>query len=212
MDNSDRDCVLVYVVRHGQTVLNAQNAFRGSKNVPLDDTGKADAQNLANIFKNVDVSHIISSDRIRAKSTAAAIASKKHQPVHTTENLRALDVGKFSGEKRNQENIDALQHYIDNPDETIPGGESLNAFKSRIDPCLSEAIDLAIESGEPVLLVAHSSVVHEVGAMLKNEHKAVLVKPGGYAVIYINDRGQVDAKPVYRPDNECMKKHAETIS
>jgi broad specificity phosphatase PhoE len=212
MASPDQDCVLVYVVRHGETVLNAQNAFRGNKNVPLNDSGKADAQNLADIFKDVDISHIISSDRTRAKSTAAAIASKKKQPVHLSANLRALDVGKFSGEKRNKENVEALQHYIDNPDEEIPGGESLSTFKSRIDPCLAEAIDLAIESESPVLLVAHSSVVHEVGAMIKGRHQSVLVKPGGYAIIYINDSGKVDAKPVYRTDNERMKLHAETIS
>lgn len=212
MASPDQDCVLVYVVRHGETVLNASGCFRGNMNPPLNADGKTDAEDLAKIFASIDISHIISSDRTRAKSTASAIASKKKQPVHLSANLRALDVGKFSGEKRNPENVDALQHFIDNPDEAIPGGESLNDFKSRIDPCLSEAIDLAIESGEPVLVVAHSSVVHEVGAFLKGEHQAVLVKPGGYAVIYINDRGQVDAKSVYRPDNERMKKHAETIS
>jgi broad specificity phosphatase PhoE len=212
MASPDQDCVLVYVVRHGETGMNSQNLFRGNKNPPLNESGKADAEDLAKIFSSLDISHIVSSDRTRAKTTAAAIARKKSQPVHMSENLRALNVGDFSGKPRTEENVAALQHYIDHPDEKIPGGESLNEFKARIDPCLQEAIELAIHSGEPVLLVAHSSVVHEVGAMIKDAHQAVLVKPGGYAIIYINDRGKLDAKPVYKPDHERMKQNTETIS
>ena len=92
MASPDQDCVLVYVVRHGETVLNAAGKFRGNLNPPLNDSGKADAEDLAKIFADVDISHIVSSDRQRAKTTADTISRKKRQPVHLSANLRALDV------------------------------------------------------------------------------------------------------------------------
>ena len=205
------DSILLIVARHGSTVLNARNAFRGSSNPPLDEQGTEDANNLADLLENVEISHIVTSDRARARQTADIIGKRKHQPVHSTENLRALDVGNLSGQKRTKANIDLLQRYLDNPDELIPGGESLNDFKARIQPCLSEAADVAIESGAPVLLIAHSSIVHEVGAWLTGDHSSVLVKPGGVAVMYVNDRGQPAAAPVYRVDHERIRS-AETLS
>ena len=37
----------LYLVRHGQTALNAEGRLRGLSNPPLDETGDAEARNLA---------------------------------------------------------------------------------------------------------------------------------------------------------------------
>lgn len=203
--------VLVYVARHGKTVLNADGCFRGNKDVPLNADGMRDAHKLATLFEGIPVSHILCSDRIRATKTAEIIAERKKREIHQSESLRALNVGDFSGKPRDAANTAALQHYIDAPDTTIPGGESLKTFKTRIRPCIYEAVTLAEEAGVPVLLVAHSSVIHEVGDMLYGDHHKILVDPGGVIAIYMQD-GLLAAEPIYKKAAQQPNQRADTVS
>ncbi len=210
MNLSDCQPVAFYVARHGQTILNASGMFRGSANPPLDATGIKQAHVLAKLFSNIDISHIFCSDKQRATKTAEIISQAKNIPIHKSESLRALNVGDFSGTPRNKESEAELQTYLDAPDTAIPGGESLNDFKSRIGPCFQQAVDIFLECGVPPLIVGHSSIVHELGAVTTKSHKAVLVEPGGVAAAYF-DGGDLKASPIFRPVNNT-KSRAETIS
>jgi glucosyl-3-phosphoglycerate phosphatase len=213
LDSSvDPNSLLVVVARHGTTLLNSSGCYRGSANPGLDAQGIRDAKNLARLLKPYPVARILSSDRLRAKQTADIIGGKRGEPVHVTENLRALNVGKFSGQERTSANVEELQHYLDHQEHPIPGGESLNSFKARIRFCLAEAAEVAIKSGAPVLLIAHSSIVHELGSYIHGDHNAVLVKPGGIAVLYINDRGKPDAAAAYRADYERILARSGAVS
>jgi len=198
------------VARHGRTALNKAKAFRGKANPPLDDVGIKEAQELAKFLESFDIFSIICSDKQRATQTADIIAKKQKIPVHQTEFLRALDVGDFSGKKRTPETESELQTYLDDPDCQIPGGESLNDFKNRIHPCIVEAVDLFCKLETPSLIVAHSSIIHEVGTMFKNNHKGVLVEPGGAVAIYFNG-SKLDVEPIFKPLS-ISGSHAETIT
>lgn len=194
----NQNSAAVYIVRHGRTVLNATNAFRGNANPPLDDVGIKQAHTVAQLFSDVPISHIFCSDKQRATKTAEIISQAKGGPVHQSEALRALNVGNFSGKPRNAESEAELQSYLNDPDCCIPGGESLNDFRSRIRPCLQEAIDLYGQCGVPPMLVAHSSVVHEIGNIATGDHKSVLVEPGGAIAVYVKN-GKITAEPIFKP-------------
>ena len=203
--------VLTYIARHGRTELNANNSFRGNANPPLDSVGIEQAHELAKLFSNINISHIFCSDKQRAVKTAEIIAAIKGCPIHKSETLRALNVGTFSGQPRNAKSEAALQEYLDNPDTTIPGGESLNEFKARIGPCIAEAIRLCEECGIPPLIVGHSSVVHEAGAITTGNHKAVLVQPGGAIALHIQN-GRLQADPFFKPLKVSPDSKAKTIT
>lgn len=207
----DDSCVVVYVARHGQTFLNAASKFRGNKNPDIDKTGIAQAHTLAKLFENIDVCAIVCSDKLRATHTAEIIAAKKGMGVHATPSLRALDVGQFSGLDRNKENTDALEGYIQNPEVLIPGGESLANFQRRIRPCIDEAVQYAEEAGKPVLIIGHSSIVHEVSSFLHNNHKQGLVEPGGVVALYVRD-GKLTSEPIFKPVPGEPSGQADTVS
>lgn len=202
--------LLFLAARHGQTELNAAGCFRGHNNIPLDSHGIRDAHQLAKFFKPIELSHIICSDKIRSHETARIIAAEKEMPVHPTPNLHAWDVGEFSGKPKDKENLAALQWYIDNPDEVIPAGESLNAFKARVRPCYKEAAEIADYCGAPVLLVIHSSNIHEIGSMLYGDHNSVLVQPGGVVAVSAQDDRLV-AESIYK-GRKPSGRTADTIS
>jgi broad specificity phosphatase PhoE len=179
-------------------------------NPPLAPEGIKEAHNLANLFSNIELGPIFCSDKQRATQTANIIAQEKGVEVHPSVHLRALDVGIFSGQKRTPESEGALQKYLDQPNVQIPGGESLGEFKSRIVPCLQQAVEMFCECGKPPLIVCHSSVVHEVGAILAGSHTAVLVEPGGVVAIYSSGDG-LKAEPIFRPVKK-IGTQAETIT
>ena len=203
--------VVCYVVRHGVTSLNKDKRFRGNANPELAPQGIKEAHKLASLFGPIEISHIFCSDKHRATRTAEIIAEAKGVPIHKSEQLRALDVGNFSGQKRTPEAESDLQKYLDQPEVTIPGGESLQNFKDRIAPCLQQAVNLYCECGVPPLLVCHSSIIHEVGALLMGGHKNVLVEPGGAVAIYSRN-GKLSAEPIYRPLKVPPSSHAGTIT
>lgn len=211
MDKQDPQ-IVCYVVRHGTTTLNANGMFRGNKNPPLDEKGIKDAHKIASLLSNIDLSYIISSDRTRAIQTADIISDVKKTPVHKTENLRALDVGNFSGQKRTPEAEAELQKYIEDPETPIPGGESLSHFKARILPCVMEAVELFKDTGIPPVLIAHSSIVHEIGSICYGDHKSILVDPGGAIGIFIDNKGKLGASPIFKPAKSAPGTRAQTVS
>lgn len=192
------DVTCLYLIRHGRTDLNQNNCFRGSKDVSLSSAGIGDIEETIKFLQSLDADpeFIITSDRKRAEESAQLLSKAFDAPVHDVHLLRALDVGKFSGQPRSEENVNELQTYLDDPDIEIPGGESLNEFKERVIPVLEECFHLACENGLG-FVVCHSSIIHEVGTQLFGDHKALVVEPGGVVVVGFED-GLPFAKSIFK--------------
>jgi broad specificity phosphatase PhoE len=203
---------LLYAARHGATTLNDSGCFRGGLDPDLNDNGRADAERLTEFFKDIPLAAIFYSSKNRSTETAKTIA-RNHPgtPIFGTDALFPWNVGMFSGQPKSPENVQKLEHYVQNPSIPIPKGESLNQFKSRIRPCLIEGMELANKAGKPVLFVVHSSVVHELGSMIEGSHSAVLVEPGGVAQV-LTDGHCLCAEPVLKPLPKPGTRRADTIS
>lgn len=195
------EVILAYVVRHGTTIMNQQNIFRGDANPPLDKKGWRDANMLANYFEPIECYQtIFCSDKLRAHSTGRAIAQRKASvDVQLVPDLRPWNIGDFGGLEKNDENKAKLQYFVQNPDIPTPNGEALNEARARTVPIFQEAIEIADQTGLPVILTVHSSVIHIVGETFGGHHEAAHVKPGGVAAIYW-DGHRINAKPIFKLD------------
>ena len=200
-----------YICRHGTTLLNQENCFRGRNDVELDAKGRRDANRLAFYFEPIEVSHIVSSDRKRADETADVIADKKGMEYRVTPMLRAWNVGIYSGKEKTPETVEEFEQYVRQPALKIPEGESLNEFKNRVRPAIMEACQVGEACGIPVLLVAHSSIVHEAGSMFHGDHSACLVEPGGAIQISMTEDGLI-ADPIFKVREEDINSGADTVS
>lgn len=204
--------IVLYILRHGATSLNLSGYFRGNANPPLAPEGLRDAHHLAEFFRDDPASFVVASDRTRATQTANIVGKAKNIDVHLTPVLRALNIGDFSGKPRSPENVEALKGYIEHPDQKIPGGESLEEFRSRICPAIWEAIEIADDSGLPGMLVAHSSIVHEASNMILGDHTACLVEPGGAVALFVH-KGKLGMDAILKPvPITSSEKKGDTIS
>ena len=85
------------LVRHGSTDWNQQRRVQGLSNLGLNETGKRQAEALAQALKNERVDAIYTSPLRRAQETARAIARFHKVEVVTLDGLIELDVGEVDG-------------------------------------------------------------------------------------------------------------------
>lgn len=89
----------ITLVRHGESVGNAEARWQGQADYPLTDTGRAQARALAERWKNENAKFdlLISSPLIRTKETAEIIAATLNVTVEFDPLWLERDNGDFSG-------------------------------------------------------------------------------------------------------------------
>jgi probable phosphoglycerate mutase len=87
----------ILLVRHGETDWNRERRWQGHADRPLNDTGRAQARELAERLAAEPLEAIYSSDLARARETAEIVASRLGLPVGIDPRLREVDVGEWSG-------------------------------------------------------------------------------------------------------------------
>jgi probable phosphoglycerate mutase len=177
---------VLYIIRHGETDLNAGNKFRGFMDVELDSNGRRQAEEARKFLQGVHFAQAYSSDLRRAAETLDIVlkGDKGLMPERLCA-LRPWNIGDMAGKAKSVANKKALAEYADNPDEPVPGGESLNWFRSRYKNVLG---DILSKQG-PTLIVQHASNDHEVGNILHHDIDALDVEPGGIIGIFKGPNG-----------------------
>ena len=85
------------LVRHGETVDNANQIMQGQTQGALNDSGVRQAEQLRDELKSTHLDAVVSSDLKRAFDTARILAEPHGLAVDTTELLRERDWGSFTG-------------------------------------------------------------------------------------------------------------------
>jgi probable phosphoglycerate mutase len=155
------------LVRHGETPWNAERRLQGHLDIPLSDHGRAQARATAIRLEGKRFDAVYSSDLARALETARSIAGSA-TPVSLPA-LRERHYGSFQGltyEEAKQSLPEAYAAFeTRNPSFEFPGGgESLRAFRSRVEGAMhSFALRHA---GQQVLIVTHGGVLDIVHRMV----------------------------------------------
>ena len=125
----------IYLVRHGQTQANADGRFQGWEDHPLNETGRAQARNLAQRAGELPLAALYTSDPVRTKETLAPLAEKRHLVMEPVAGLREISFGEWEGQKisdirRTQGRLlQSLWKHASSAD--IPGAEDLPAAQRR---------------------------------------------------------------------------------
>jgi probable phosphoglycerate mutase len=145
------------LIRHAESVWNAQGRWQGQEDPPLSPRGCAQAESLAEALGGAGVVHIVTSDLLRARATAAPIARALGLAAVPDPRLRELDVGRWGGRTRLEiAHADAaLLARFDRGDPEVPagGGESRAGLERRARAALRDIA--AAGSAGRVALVTH---------------------------------------------------------
>src|SRR5579864_978295 len=148
----------VYIIRHGQTLLNKQDKIRSWLNIPLDEQGFSEARKLGWELnrQGVQIDGLFSSDLLRSEQTTIEVAKMAgFQILGTTIGLRPWNVGSLSGTDGPTAHKVMMEHARNDPDKVIGGdGESFNIFKYRVLTCVIGLLNS--HPGKVLGLVSHS--------------------------------------------------------
>ncbi len=132
----------VFIVRHGQTALNRKKALQGRSDLPLNDTGKAEAEQAKQLLEQQDIvfDRVYSSPLSRAVATAQIIAGSGD--IRTDERLIEMDYGPYEGLDLTSPPPEIIRFFRDFVNEPAPAGmEQLSAVTARMGSFLEDLKD-----------------------------------------------------------------------
>jgi broad specificity phosphatase PhoE len=151
----------VFMVRHGATVLSAEDRFAGATDVALSDEGREQARKLAQRLCREKIAAIYASPLGRTVETAQILAAPHKLEVQTRDGFREINHGHWEGMTRREVEekfpTEAAEWEKDPYTFAPEGGESGLAVTARALPTL---IDLVREhAGENILVVSHKATI-----------------------------------------------------
>lgn len=149
------------VVRHGETIWNADRRMQGQQDSPLSERGRAQARALGVRFMTEPFDHLYSSDLARAYQTAAAIAERTGHEIKVDTRLRERAFGIFEGltaaEMASRHPEEYARFRARDPDYALPGGECTREFFARSMACFNDIGRR--HAGERIVVVAHGMLL-----------------------------------------------------
>ncbi|MDP2266137.1 MAG: histidine phosphatase family protein [Thiobacillus sp.] len=148
-------------IRHGETDWNVARRIQGHTDIPLNETGRAQALAMAFNAAHQHFRAIYSSDLLRTMETAQVLAQREDQDVKPLAQLRERHYGVFQGitaAEGAERYPQAYAHYVARDlDYDFETGESLRALAERV----SKGIDWLVRhhSGQTIAAVSHSGVL-----------------------------------------------------
>jgi uncharacterized phosphatase len=148
------------LLRHGQTDWNIDLRLQGSTDIPLNDTGRAQARFAASSLNREDWDVIIASPLSRAKDTADIVALELGMNVVVVQELIERSFGVAEGLDH------ASWRKLYESHEVIEGLESLEDLRTRT----VQLLDLIANeySGQRVLAVSHGAFIRKVLNIVTN--------------------------------------------
>jgi len=149
------------LARHGQTEWNRVERFRGRADVPLNETGLAQARATGErIAAEWEPVSVYSSPLSRAVRTAEAISEHFGLPVQVRPALVDIDYGQWQGLTPDEAREcwpEEVEAWFSAPQNArIPGGETLDDLRARAMSGVQELSDQ--HDGQTVVLVAHTVI------------------------------------------------------
>ena len=105
--------MILYLVRHGETVTNKSGLIQGQRDVELSDKGIEDAKELKDLIKSLDIDVVISSPLKRAIDTAKIITDNKY-PINIDDRIIERDWGLIEGIKFTEVDSYKNWHFSEN--------------------------------------------------------------------------------------------------
>ena len=150
----------ILLVRHGETAWNRRRIFRGTRDVPLNENGRAQADLLGERLRDRRIDAAYSSPLGRARETAERALARCELEIAPEPRLIDFDYGDWTGleeEEVSRRWPDLFAAWELTPASVRPpGGDTLGEVADRAFECMEELA--ASNSGQTTALFAHRVV------------------------------------------------------
>ena len=207
----------IYLIRHGQTDWNLEGRIQGSRDIPLNDTGRRQAASLAEGMKDRRLELVLSSPLCRARETARVLAESQGVPLLCWRELEEVRYGSWEGmtvaEIQEQFPEEYRRWWGEAGEGRPPGGESrMEAFQRGA--FLAEKIRRQVRSHKlkGVAVVSHGAMLCcMLPALLKGQapfEEGFSVQNGGITTLYMDpESGMCSLEAV----NDCSHFSGENL-
>jgi len=188
---------MVFLVRHGVTDWHDQGKVLGQRDIPLNATGRAQADAVADALAGIKIADVISSPLVRALQTAERIGEKFGIQVARDPRFNDFRVGKWEG--MTYDEISASPEYqrflADPMSERIPGGgEGMADIRKRAVGGVEQSLE-DCPSGDGIVIVTHAGLIrvlltYYAGSSPANYHR-IRVSPASVSVLSFSDDRQL---------------------
>lgn len=184
----------LFLVRHGQTEANLRGVFCGLTDLLLTPQGVEQAGQLAGWLAEVDFTHAVSSQLLRARHTADIVLAGQDINVTIDDQLNEMNFGDWEMRHHHdlqREDPDAWAAWVADWQQASPtGGESFPHFLARIEGAV-EQLKSVQNNDNNRLLVAHQGVLSLMLARLLAMPAAAMwhfhFEQGAYSVLEIHE-------------------------
>jgi broad specificity phosphatase PhoE len=153
----------IFLARHGQSESNLEERISGQADPNLTEKGLRQAQRLAEVFRGIPLTKIVTSTLRRSMETARPTAESLGISLCPLDALKEMSFGILEGRLRGHLDHKS-QHFLDQWTQDklhfrIPGGEHLLDVQNRVLPLLSQVL---MENPDGTLLVVghrHTNIV-----------------------------------------------------
>ncbi len=182
----------IYLIRHGQTDWNIKGKIQGGHDVLLNETGRRQAERLAEGMDSRPVSRIFTSTLKRAVETAEMINRRKNVEICPMPQLIEVEFGKWEGmtwDEIKEAYPKEYECWTLNPAEvTPPGGESQEQVKNRCVWTIKEILKRT-NGQEDVAVVSHgATIANLISCMMgdNQEESGIIVENASITTVNYN--------------------------
>jgi broad specificity phosphatase PhoE len=162
------------LLRHGRTADNASGRIQGQLDTPLDEIGRVQARAVAQVLVEAEPAVLLTSDLVRARDTAQALADLARMTPVADPRLRELYLGSWQGltsqeaRQRFPDEHDAWRAGVDVP---RGGGETYRQAGERALACVREHLP-SVPPGGTLVAVTHGGTARAaLGTLLELPHE-----------------------------------------
>jgi broad specificity phosphatase PhoE len=179
----------MYLARHGQTAYNAEGRFQGQGAVPLDDTGRAQAAELAERAVPYEFASLWCSPLLRARETADVVARRIGLTPREDARLMETDAGDWTDRSFAEVIAEAPLEFerfrSGDPSFAFPGGESFAQQGVRVAAAFYD-----IKRAEaPTLVVCHGGVIRIALFQRTKDRDSLGASVPNAAIVPLDPRG-----------------------
>ncbi|MBM6404186.1 histidine phosphatase family protein [Phycicoccus sp. CSK15P-2] len=156
----------IHLVRHGESTWNVERRLQGATaHPPLTERGRAQAEDAARTVAGLVTGpvRLLSSDLVRARQTADAVAAALGVPVEEHPGLREQALGTLEGRLTSELREEPVRDGVDVTEIRWGGGESIADVHVRTTALLAE---VAGWDAPDVVLVTHGDTLRVALAVL----------------------------------------------